>query len=314
MRDFRFSLNVFGLKLRDARDFRDQCREAERRGFDAVYVPDHLGEVAPFPALVAAAAATERLRLGTQVLNAPFWNPHLLAREVASVDFLTGGRLELGLGAGYSKWEFDAAGIGWEPFGTRVARLEHTIAELGRLFSGEGYDERREVRQQLGRSDIAPVQHQGFNGSGPPLLVGGAGNRMMELAARYADIVAVTGLFQVPGKAAGVLQIGTAADAADRIGLIRKLLGERAADIELNVLVSAVMVTGDRQAGAEAVRAQLGLEMTVDEVLRTPFVLIGTAPQIAEQVLANRDEYGFTHLTVNGLFMDAFTPVIEALR
>lgn len=313
MREFRFSLNVFGIKIQDADGFRDQCRKAERQGFDAVYTPDHLGEVAPFPALIAAAAATERLRVGTQVLNTPFWNPHLLAREVATTDVLTGGRLDLGLGAGYSKWEFDEAQIGWEPFGARVSRLQRTITELGRLFSSGGYDSRRELREQMGLLDMAPVQRQGFNGAGPPLLVGGTGNRMMELAAQYADIVAITGLFQVKGKPAGTLRIGTAADADDRVDFVRKHAAERAGEVEWNVLVSAVVVTDDRRAAAETVRAQFGLEMSVDEVLETPFLLIGTVAQIAEQVRANRERFGFTHLTVNGLFMDAFAPVIEAL-
>src|SRR2546422_6833964 len=101
MSEFRFSLNLFGISLKDGDVFKEKCREAERQGFDAVYAPDHLGEVAPFPALVAAAAATERLRVGTLVLNSGFWNPHLLAREVATTDLLTGGRLEVGIGGGY---------------------------------------------------------------------------------------------------------------------------------------------------------------------------------------------------------------------
>jgi probable F420-dependent oxidoreductase len=314
MSDFRFSLNVFGINIRDAGGFRDQCRKAERQGFDAVYTPDHLGQVAPFPALVAAAAVTERLRVGTQVLNTPFWNPHLLAREIATTDVLSGGRLEIGLGAGYSKWEFDEARIGWEPFGARVGRLELTIAEIGRLFAGGGYDGTRGLRDQLGLLDIAPIQRQGFNKSGPPLMVGGTGDRMMELAAKHADIVSITGMFQVKDAPAGTLRIGTAADADDRVSLVRKHLGDRADQVEWNVLVSAVVVTDDRRTAAETVRAQFGLQMTVDEVLQTPFVLIGTVPQIAEQIRANRERFGFTHLTVNGLSMDAFVPVLEVLR
>lgn len=314
MRDFRFSLNLFGLQVGDAVGFRNKCRQAERQGFDAVYAPDHLGEVAPFPALVAAAMATERLRVGTLVLNTPFWNPHLLAREVATTDVLTGGRLELGLGAGYTKWEFDQAGIGWEPFGQRVDRLERTIAELGRLFSRDGYDERAQMREQMGLNDIAPVQRQGFNGAGPPLIVGGTGNRMMWMAAQHADIVAITGLFQVEGKPPGTFRIGTAADADDRVSFVRGHAGERAAQVEWNVLIAAVVVTDDRKAAAETVRAQFGLEMAIDDVLETPFLLIGTVPQIAEQIRANRERFGFTHLTVNGLSMDAFVPVIEYLR
>src|SRR4051812_28836518 len=120
MRDFRFSTNVFGVPSREA--FIDRCQLVERLGYDTVFVPDHLGAPAPFPVLIAAAEATRRLRVGTLVLNVCFWNPALLAREVATTDILTGGRLELGLGSGYVKSEFDDAGIAWESFGARADR------------------------------------------------------------------------------------------------------------------------------------------------------------------------------------------------
>src|SRR3954451_1559903 len=135
MREFRFSFNIFGIRSRDA--FVGTCRQAERYGYAVVSAADHLGIPAPFPLLVAAADATERLRVGTLVLNTPFWNPALLAREVASTDILTGGRLELGLGAGHMKWEFDAAGIPWTSFGSRARALEKTITELERFLSGD---------------------------------------------------------------------------------------------------------------------------------------------------------------------------------
>jgi probable F420-dependent oxidoreductase len=314
MRDYRFSFNIFGIELRNVDAFLNKCREAERQGFDAVYAPDHLGEVSPFAALVAAAAATERLRVGTGVLATPWWNPHLLAREVATTDFLTGGRLELGLGAGYSKAEFDEAGIDWVPFGQRVDRLADTIATLGKLFASDGYDFRRPIREGMGLRDIAPVQRRGFEGTGPPLMVGGTGDRMMRLAAQHADIVSVTGMLQAKGKPPGVLQIGTADLAEDRVNFVRRHAGERAEQFEWNILISAVVVTDDRRAAAETVKAQFGLEMSVDEVLETPFVLIGTADQMAEQVRASRERFGFTHLTVNGMFIDSFAPVIERLR
>ncbi|MGW3471006.1 LLM class flavin-dependent oxidoreductase [Saccharopolyspora sp. NPDC000995] len=112
-----------------------------RHGYDTVFATDHLGIASPFPALVAAAQATERLKVGTLVLNAPFWNPALLAREIATTDVLTGGRLEVGLGAGHMKWEFDEAGIEWESFGRRAERLKSTIDELSRLFATDGYDQ-----------------------------------------------------------------------------------------------------------------------------------------------------------------------------
>ncbi len=118
MRDFRFGVGMSSAESRAA--WADKCRRAEELGFDVLLTGDHLGMVAPFPAMVAAAAATERARVGTFTLNAGFWNPTLLAREVVTADQLTGGRLELGLGAGHMKYEFDAAGIPWKPHPERV--------------------------------------------------------------------------------------------------------------------------------------------------------------------------------------------------
>ncbi|MEV4257499.1 LLM class flavin-dependent oxidoreductase, partial [Spirillospora sp. NPDC049652] len=170
MGDLRFGFNVFDIRSRD--DFTDRCRRAERYGFDTAFVPDHLGSPAPFPTMVAAAEATERLRVGSMVLNTPFWNPHLLAREVASVDRLTGGRLVLGLGAGHMKWEFDEAGIPWEGFGARVRRLEETITELGRVFAAERYEQRAAADEWFGLEALRPVQRAGFGGYGPPTSSG----------------------------------------------------------------------------------------------------------------------------------------------
>ena len=189
MRDFRFSFNVRGVTAREMLE--EKCRRAEGHGYDTVFAADHLGSPAPFPLLVAAAEATERLRVGTLVLNAAFWNPALLAREAATTDILTDGRLELGLGAGHMKWEFDAAGIDWEPFGRRADHLSAVIGELQRFFTTD-FDALPE-----GVRAPRPVQRRGFGGSGPPLIVGGTGDRILWIAAEYADIVSIAGIYQV---------------------------------------------------------------------------------------------------------------------
>ena len=194
-RDFRFSVNVFGIPSRAA--LQERCRRAESAGFHTVFAPDHLGAPAPFPVLQAAADATEHLRVGTLVLNAPFWNPALLAREAASLDILTDGRFELGLGSGHMKWEFDAAGIPWENFAARARRLEETITELRRFFSSD-------MAALPGGHAPLPVQRTGFDGSGPPLIVGGTGDRVLTIAGRYADIIGVAGVYQVKGEPPGL--------------------------------------------------------------------------------------------------------------
>jgi probable F420-dependent oxidoreductase len=312
MADFRFSFNVFNVG--SGEEFTETCRRGERFGYDTVFAADHLGLDAPFPTLVAAAAATERLKVGTLVLNVPFWNPALLAREVITTDVLSGGRLELGLGAGHMKWEFDEAGIAWQPFGERADRLEETIRELGRIFTAGGYPQQAKTREVMGIPVPSPVQRRGFGGSGPPLIVGGTGDRILAIAAEHADIIAIAGAYQITGKPPGTFRIATAGETADRVRYARERAGDRAGQVEWHVLVQAVVETDDRRAAAERILERFGRMMSADELLDTPFVLVGTVEQMAEQIIRNRERFGFTYYTVHGPFMDSFAPVIERVR
>jgi probable F420-dependent oxidoreductase len=312
MHEFRFSCNVFAL--RSPQEFTGYCQAAERLGYDVVLTADHLGSPSPFPPLVAAAQATRRLRVGTLVLNAGFWNSHLLAREVATVDLLTGGRLELGLGAGHMKWEFDEAGIGWEPLAGRIDKLAAAIDDLERLFTGDGYPEDRALREAYDMPALAPVQRRGFGGAGPPLIIGGSGRRVLALAARRADIVSAGGVFQVPGKPPGTLRLGTADEAAGLVGFVQEQAGARFGALELNVLIQAVVVTADREAEAARLAAERFPYLTREQVLETPFLLIGTAEEMAGQLLRQRERFGFSFITVHEPYQAAFAPVIERVR
>jgi probable F420-dependent oxidoreductase len=312
MRPFRFSCNVFGLRSRD--EFVRYCRDVERFGFHTLFTADHLGSPSPFPPLVLAAEVTERLRVGTMVLNVPFWNASLLAREVATADVLTGGRLELGVGAGHMKWEFDRAGLPWRPLPERVAQVAATLDELERTFGGDGYPERRQLEELTGQSPLKPVQRTGLNGTGPPVIVGGTGDRILALAAERADIVAIGGLMQAPGQPPGTFRMQTAAEADDRVAYVRAKGGKRADDLELHVLVQSVVVTPDRRAVAATMAAEDDLGLTADEVLETPFLLLGTVPEIAAQLRERRERFGCSYLTVHAPSMTALAPVIEVLR
>ena len=312
MRDFRFSCNVFGLGSRA--EFVRFCQDAERFGYDTIFTADHLGRPSPFPPLVLAAEVTERLRVGTMVLNVPFWNPALLAREAATVDVLTDGRLELGLGAGHMKWEFDAAGIAWTPLRERVAAVAATIDELELVFGQGGYPQQRKLEELTGRAPLAPVQRAGFSGTGPPLIIGGTGDRILALAAQRADIVAVGGLIQAPGQPPGTFFLQTAAEAEERVAYIRAQAGDRADDLELHALIQMVMVTPDRRAAAEQIVAEDDLNLTAEEALETPFLLLGTVAEIATQLVERRERFGFSYLTVHGPYMAALAPVIERIR
>jgi probable F420-dependent oxidoreductase len=318
MRDFRFSFNIFGITTRQA--FVDECREAEGYGYDTVFAADHVGIPAPFPLLVAAAEATRRLRVGTLVLNVPFWNPALLAREVATTDILTDGRLELGLGSGHMKWEFDEAGIEWLPAAARAAKLAEMIKDLQRYF-------RTDLEQtRAGRSAPKPVQRAGFGGFGPPLLVGGTGDAVLRTAGEQAQIVGVTGTYQVKGQPTGTLRLASVAEVDERMQFARKCAGARADDIEWHLLVQAVIVTDDRDSAAEELVAEdraaaekAGVTderavLTAEEALETPYLLIGTVDEIADQLKRSRARWGFSYMTVHEPYMRTFAPVIERLR
>ncbi|WP_326731182.1 LLM class F420-dependent oxidoreductase [Streptomyces phaeochromogenes] len=288
-RPFRFGVNL--MSPAPAGEWRAKCRRAEELGYDVILAPDHLGMPAPFPALVAAAEATERPRLGTFVLNAGFWNPALLAREVATTDALTDGRLELGLGTGYVQAEHETAGLPWGSPGERVDHLRRTVEELERLLGSE------EQQPQ-------PVQKR------VPLLIGANGDRMLRLTAEHADIAAFTGARARDG---GVLEPLAAEELDERVALYRKLAAGRAEPAELNLLIQIVIVTDDPGAAIQPWLSRIP-HLTEQQVLELPIVLVGTLDDIVEQVRAQRDRFGFSYLTVLEPNMEVFAPVVARLR
>jgi len=284
-RPFRFGASL--LTSAPADEWRARCRRVEELGYDVILVPDHLGMVAPFPALVAAADATERPRVGTFVLNAGFWNPTLLAREVATTNDLTGGRLELGLGTGYIQAEHDTAGLTFGSPGERVDHLRRTVEELARLL------ETTEPRV--------------------PLLLGGNGDRMLRLTAEHADIAAFTGASLEPGSTTGKLAPIDSAEFGQRVARYRKFAAERAEPAELNLLIQLVAVTDD-PASALGPLLERRPDLTLEQVLDLPVMLVGTLEEITAKVRALRDRYGFSYLTVLEPYLEAFAPVVEELR
>jgi probable F420-dependent oxidoreductase len=246
--------------------------------------------------MVALAGVTERLRVGTFVLNAEFWNPSLLAREVATTDHLTGGRLELGLGAGHMKSEFDAAQISWHPHPERVDRLAATVDRLDRLLSDaeDGYDTVQRPR--------------------PPLMIAGTGERVLRLAAERADIVGYGGILQVKGRPPGTFRVATAAEMDEKVRFFREQAGTRAEQMEANLLVQMVTVTNDRYRAAREFLADDDTGLTVEAALEAPVLLMGTVEEIAEQVRQRRARFGVSYFCVHEQYMEEFGPVIQAVR
>lgn len=284
----------FGVVLISTADTRaawvDKCRRAESLGYDVIAVPDHLNLLGPFPSAMLAAEATERPRIGTYVLNACFHNGALLARDVATTDHFTEGRLELGVGTGYVEAEFTATGIPFGTPGSRVDRLEALLDELETRFAHGGQPR--------------PLQRPG-----PPLLIGGHGDRVLRLAARRADIVSLTGAAYRPEY--GRTALVPADELLRKVKLVRAAAGT--AKRELNALVKAVTLTGDRRSAAEAVR-RYGPDLSTDRLLELPALLLGTPAQIAEQIRAHAETFGITYFTVMEPALEDFGKVIEILR
>ena len=288
--DFRFGVNMTSMGSRD--EWIEKARKAEALGYDVIGVPDHLGLPAPFPAMMLAAEATQRVRLNTFVLNVPFYNSVLLAREVATVDQLTGGRVELGLGAGYVKAEFDAAGIPFPSGGERVDRVAEAAATLRRLYADADHQPR-------------PVQ-----AGGPPLLIAGWGKRMLSVAAEYADIVAVTGAATADS---GHLTLAAPAEAANRIAYVRELLGDRSDNVEINILVQALVLPSEHDDALERLAPHLPAGDT-ESLEQFIGLLVGSPQHMADQLRERRETYGINYITVLEPNIDKFAPLIELLR
>ncbi|MEV6773481.1 TIGR03621 family F420-dependent LLM class oxidoreductase [Nocardia sp. NPDC051030] len=287
---FRFGVNMMAPTSRAS--WIEKCRHAENLGYDVIGVPDHLGLPAPFPALMLAADVTTRPRLNTFVLNTPFYNPVLLARDVAGLDQLTDGRIELGLGAGYVQAEFEAAGIPFPSARERIDHLEQTVITLRRLFTDPEYKPQ-------------PAQP-----SGPPLLLAGWGDRMLRLAAERADVIAFTG----GGTAdSGKITLADVATTAKKTDHVRSLLGTRAEKVEFNLLVQGLAGPNERDALLQWISANLPFDFA-DAAEDIPTMLVGTPNDMAETLRARREQFGFNYITVLEHNMEKFAPLIEVLH
>jgi probable F420-dependent oxidoreductase len=309
MKPFRFGVN-FGHAQSRA-EWQETARKTEALGYATLTVPDHLTDlIAPMPALVSAAEATTHLRVGTYVLNNDLRHPVLVAREAASVDLLTDGRLQLGLGAGSIQSEYDQAGLAFDRGATRVERLAEAATIIKGLLKGEPVTlAGRHYRVTSHAMAPLPVQKPP-----PPILIGGNGPRLLALAAREADIVGFSGInFRRGGAAAPDLSGWRESSVDERVRLVREAAGdERYGQLELNALVQRVVVTGDRVKAAAELTSRW-TQLTADEILRSPYVLIGTVDQMVEDLQARRDRWGISYYVVHEPYLDAFAPVVARL-
>jgi len=307
MKSFRFGVNVGRATSRAA--WVEKARKLEDLGYYALTVPDHLADLlAPLPALVSAAAATTSLRVGTNVLNNDFRHPVLVAREAATVDLLTDGRLQLGLGAGHMQSEYDQAGLRFDAGGIRVERLAEAVTIVKGLltgapvtFAGQHY--------QVTDHQIHPLPVQRPH---PPLLIGGNGRRLLTLAAQEADIVGLTGFTLRRGGTQPEFSGWKIAGLDARVQLVREAAGDRYDSLELNALVQRVVVTDNRRHAAEEL-ASRWTQLSPEEILQSPFVLIGTVDQLVEDLQVRRERWGISYYVIFEPYIDAFAPVVARL-
>ena len=304
-RPFRFGLQV--SKAADAKSWADLARKAEDLGYSTFTMPDHFSDqLAPMPALMAAADATTTLRIGMLVLDNDYRHPVVLAKEAATLDLLSDGRLELGLGAGWERADYEMSGIPYDPPGTRIDRFTEGLAIVRGLFGAGPFDFAGDHYTITGLDGTPkPVQAH------VPLLIGGGGPRMLAIAAQEADIVGVN--FDLRSGAFGptTAASGTGTEVDKKVDIIRAAAGNRFADLELNVRVFVNVVTDDRDGLAEKLAPNFGV--TPAEALDIPFALIGTAEQITETIRARRERWGFSYVIFGADDIDRMAPVVAAL-
>lgn len=307
MKPFRFGVTSYGAE--NGAEWVRKSRRVEELGYTSLFVSDHfMGQVSPIPALAYAAASTTKLRVGSIVCANDFRHPILLAKEAATIDMLSNGRLELGIGAGYLKAEFDALGIPFDESGVRVNRLSESIQIIKAYFGNDPIDfngKYYRIQSEIGLDRIPlPVQKPH-----PPLIIGGGGKRMLTLAAKEADIVSLA--FQLNKDGTGPDPVSAMLPLEQKVDWIRSAAGERFNDIELNVQTWAVVITDHREQTIGQFAEQFPLPLEVLSSL--PFLLIGTVEEIKNQIQSHRARYGISYFLVFDQYMEQFAPIVSAL-
>lgn len=333
-RPFRFAVQSYSAS--SAAEWRNRARQAEDLGYSALHLADHyvgpgrvveqtshpVQELAAVPAMMAAAEATSRLRVGCRVFCVDYHHPVVLAKQAATLDLLSEGRLELGLGAGWLRAEYEALRIPFDPPGRRIRRLAATIALVKQAMGGADAPFEAGASpagaEAVRTAQGAPIAYDGFaprplpvQRPHPPIMVGGGGRRVLSLAAREADIVSLNF-----NNRAGVIgpdgvHSGAAAATDEKIGWLREAAAERMDAIELEIGAYFTFV----QPGAEAIAAEMGrsLGLSAGEMLRHPHGLFGEADAVADELRRRRERYGIHYITVPDSALEAFAPVVAQL-
>jgi probable F420-dependent oxidoreductase len=308
MRPFRFAAQTDAATSPNA--WRELARRVEGYGYSTLLMPDHLGEQwGPLVGLTVAAEATERLNVGSLVFDNDYRHPVLLAKEVATLDLISSGRVEFGLGAGWMRSDYEQAGIPMDAPAVRIDRMLEGLTIMKSLwrdgtcdFPGSHYT----ITKASGHPRPVSTPY-------PKITIGGGGRRLLSIAAREADIVGFNATLTAGevGPAAAATAVASAFH--QRVRWVREAAGARFDSLELQCLAFFSMVVPNR---AEVVATLApGFGLSSEEIDRVPIVVIGTVEEICDILVQRREEFGFSYWVISGdaATIDAFAPVVERL-
>jgi probable F420-dependent oxidoreductase len=302
-RAFRFGLLISNAQ--SVAEWRNTARRAEDLGFSTLLIADHFGrQLSPVPALVSAADATSTLRVGTFVLDNDFRHPAALAKEAATVDLLTDGRLELGIGAGWNPADYHKTGLEFEAAGVRVSKLQEALQIVKAFFEGGSVTFHGRY-YHLEDLDALP---QPVQKPRPPIMLGGAGRRMLTLAAKEADILNFPDRPSHGVSTAGNPALGITVE--EQMAIVREAAGERYAQLELSSL--CIPRITDQVTDAIQGLAKL-MQTTPDIVQAMPGALVGSVEAICEKLQANRDRFDLSYPVIPGAALDDMAPIVARL-
>jgi probable F420-dependent oxidoreductase len=305
-RPFRFGVQLSTAGSAD--ELVASARRIEELGYDSASIPDHFGDqLAPVPALMAILDATTTLRAGGLVFDNDYKHPVVLAKELATIDVLSGGRVDVGVGAGWMRTDYDQSGIPYDPPGMRVDRFAEAITVLKGCFA-DGAFSFDGAHYTITDYDGLPAPVQAPH---PPLLIGGGGRRVLSIAAREADIVGINGTLTAGTVGPEAVATMTAEAVDEKVAIVRAAAGDRWSDIELHIASFALSVSDDRDGELERIAELVGVPSSM--VAESPFALVGTPDQIATDLVQRRDRWGFSFVSVHAEDVEPFAPVVAAL-
>ncbi len=304
----KFRFGVQGKSAASGKEWAEQARKCEDLGYSVLGLPDHFdNQLAPTVGMTAAAAATTTLRVGALVWCNDYRHPVTFAAEMSTLDLLSDGRLELGIGAGWMKTDYEQAGMTYDRPGVRIERMIEAVDVMKGLFADGPFSFEGE-HYNINDMDLLPKPVQKPH---PPFLIGGGGPRMLRTAGRLADIVGVNA-----NLASGVIDTSTISDAVaerfvEKIGWVKDGAGDRFDQIELNIRTFFVVFTDNPEESAAAMAPGLGMEPS--QALESPLALIGDTNRMADVCRERRETYGFNYVTVGAGEIEEFAPVVAEL-